>query len=92
MKVKYSAKIEFKVNDQHPDLDFIKDLTPWTPYAVYAYKDTYYFNEDEYPTEEGRINYIKKDLKLVAGGGYNCKGIDDVRFEIIDNSTGEVFF
>ena len=42
--------------------------------------DTYTFNSDY--TEEEAIIYIKHDLKLVAGGGYNTDHIHNVKFEI----------
>ena len=45
-----------------------------------SFDDTYTF-DDSY-TEEECINYIKRDLKLVAGGGYNSDHIHNVTFEI----------
>lgn len=45
-----------------------------------SFDDTYTF-DDNY-TQEDCINYIKRDLKLVAGGGYNSDHIHNVTFEI----------
>ena len=52
----------------------------FTKEKVFTFSDTYTFNSDY--TEEEVIIYIKHDLKLVAGGGYNTDHIHNVKFEI----------
>ena len=44
----------------------------WTEDKEYSFTDEYDFDEI-YDEEDSKciVNYIKKDLKLVAGGGYN---------------------
>ena len=52
----------------------------WMEDKMLSFDDTYTF-DDNY-TQEDCINYIKRDLKLVAGGGYNSDHIHNVTFEI----------
>ena len=75
--MEYKAKIVYKVKPEHPDFEYIRD---WEPNKEYEYSDTYRISE-EYGSEEA-IAYIKRDLSLIAGGGYNTKGIYDTRYYI----------
>ena len=62
---------------EHPDIKYVDD---WTEEKEFTFSDTYTFNNDY--TEEDAICYIKRDLKLVAGGGYNADHIHNIVFEI----------
>lgn len=73
----YYGKIMCTIDSQHPDFSYIKD---WHKDKIFHFEDTYTFN-DKYP-EDYMIDYIKKDLSLVAGGGYNAKHIHNVTFDI----------
>lgn len=75
--MKYYGKINCTIDKDHPDVQYVKD---WTENKMLSFDDTYTF-DDSY-TEEDCINYIKRDLKLVAGGGYNSDHIHNVTFEI----------
>lgn len=75
--MKYHGKISFTIDKEHPDIEYVKD---WTEGKVLTIEDTYTFNSD-YP-KESIIAYIKNDLSLVAGGGYNTDHIHNVKFEI----------
>ncbi len=75
--MKYYGKINYTIDKEHPDIKYMKDCTE---NEVLSFDDTYIFN-DMY-TQEDCINYIKRDLKLIAGGGYNSKHIHNVTFEI----------
>ena len=75
--MKYYGKINCTIDKNHPDVQYVKD---WTENKILSFDDTYTF-DDSY-TEADCINYIKRDLKLVAGGGYNSKHIHNVKFEI----------
>ena len=77
MKKRFYGKIKYTIDREHPDIKYIKD---WTEEKVFEYDDTYTF-ADCY-TEEDSIKYIKRDLKLIAGGGYDAKHIHNVSFEI----------
>ena len=76
--MKINAKISYKVKPTHPDIcDMPEHL--WKG-KVFTYEDRYRFNEDW--DEEGAKAYIRRDLALVAGGGYNTKHIYDVEYEM----------
>ena len=50
--------------------------------AASIFKKNYTKEVIKLNTEEDCVNYIKRDLKLVAGGGYNSDHIHNVTFEI----------
>ena len=77
--MKYYAKINFTIDKDHPDIQCVKD---WTEHKMFDFDDTYTFDEGYGFTEDDCIDYIKRDLKLVAGGGYNWDHIHNVTFEI----------
>ncbi len=57
-----------------------KYVEDWTDNKELTFSDTYTFNSDY--TKEDAVNYIKRDLKLIAGGGYNADHIHNVTFDI----------
>lgn len=73
------ATIFFKAKETHPDVQYISD---WTPDKELSYSDTYFMDEGCFYGLDDMYSYIKRDLKLVAGGGYNYDHIKDVRFDI----------
>lgn len=75
--MKYHGKIFFTMDKSHPDIKYVED---WAENKVYDFDDVYTFN-GEYEVEEV-VAYIKNDLRLVAGGGYNADHIHNVKFEI----------
>lgn len=77
--MKYNAKIYYTMDEDHPDLEYVND---WTENKEFNFSDTYTFDDEIYGDEEIILNHIKKDLRLVAGGGYNSEHIHNVRFEI----------
>ena len=76
---KYEAFIFYTMDENHSDLEYIKD---WKKGKVYYYNDTYTF-EDGY-TKEDIYAYMKADLKLVAGGGSTTKHIHNVSFKFLE--------
>lgn len=74
---KYYGKIKFSIDKNHPDIDCIKD---WTPDKMFEFDDVYSF--PDYYDSIDRKRYIRRDLRLIAGGGYNSKHIHNVSFEI----------
>ncbi len=85
MKIK--AKIYYTMKETHPDKDCV--IGGWNPDEVYNYEDIYTINPNRFWGEDdikdcidGIKDYIKEDLKLIAGGGYNWKHIDNIRFEM----------
>ena len=75
--MKYYGKISFTMDKDHPDIKYVKD---WTENKVLTIEDVYIFNNNY--TKEDVIAYIKNDLSLVAGGGYNTDHIHNVEFYI----------
>lgn len=75
--MKYHGKISFTIDKNHPDIKYVPD---WTEDKVLTFDDEYTFNDDY--AKEDAIIYIKRDLSLVAGGGYNTDHIHNVIFEI----------
>lgn len=47
---------------------------------IYAY--TYAIDTDCFYSEDAIIDYLKEDLSLVAGGGYDYNNIKNVTFKI----------
>lgn len=72
---KYLAKIYYKIKKTHPDIGCVKD---WTPEKVFEFEDVYGFQEGWYEPDYEK-DYIKHDLALVAGGGYNTDHISNIR-------------
>ena len=74
---KYHGKIIYTIDKAHPD---IKYVAGYTEKEVFTYEDIYTFNEDY--SKNFVAEYIKRDLMLVAGGGYNTDHIHNVKFEL----------
>lgn len=76
----YKATIKYAIDLTHPDIEYIKD---WAEDKAFSYSDTYYFDENFYLQDESDLmEYIKEDLMLIAGGGYNADHIHNVKFTI----------
>lgn len=74
--MKYKGTVSYRITEDHPDRKHFKgDLS-----ERLTYSDIYTFRE-ELP-KESIVNYIKYDLALIAGGGYNTDQIRDVKFTI----------
>lgn len=80
--MKYYGKITYEIDENHPDVNYVDG--GWHKGKVFEYEDTYEFDERLYSPKDRDmfVNYIKKDLKLVAGGGYNSEHVHNVKFEI----------
>lgn len=79
---KYHGKITYTIDKDHPDIKYVAD---YTEEKIFTFEDTYSFDESrnlEWQEESNIKAYIKRDLKLVAGGGYNTDHIHNVKFEI----------
>lgn len=71
-KIKVKGVIRFKVKKNHPDLKCIpeedRDKTQ-------EFCDIYYIDTDCFYGRDHIESYIKHDLRLVAGGGYDTDTI-----------------
>lgn len=81
LKVKYHGKITYTMGENHP---YIKYIENYSKDKIFTFEDTYIFDLDKgfWDDEDERIVYIKNDLALVAGGGYNTENIYNMGFEI----------
>ena len=77
MKKVFKAKIIWMVSENHPDIKYVEN-----PKNTLEYTDTYTLDTDYYDDENHMIAFMKHDLSLVAGGGYNTENIYDVKFDI----------
>lgn len=79
MNKTFYAKITYTIDEEHPDMPYIKD---WNKDKLFEFSDKYTFRESLFENDDELINYIKNDLRLVAGGGYNSQHIHNVFFDI----------
>ena len=77
LKYRFYGKITYTIDKGHPD---VKCVENWTEDKVLEFADHYTFTMDY--TKDEIESYIKHDLMLVAGGGYNAEHIHNVNFEI----------
>lgn len=74
--MKYKGTISYRITEDHPDRKYFKgDIS-----KRLTYSDVYTVKEDI--SRESIVAYIKADLALVAGGGYDTDHIRDVHFTI----------
>lgn len=76
--MRYYGEIRYTIDKDHPDIKYIED---WTENKEFEFDDIYTFKD--YYTEEECIRYIKRNLMLIAGGGYNSNHIHNVSFGIL---------
>ena len=76
MKYRFQGKITFDVDTEHPDFPCMEKSKGLEFSDVYTMDSDYFYNSD---AMEG---YIKRDLALIAGGGYNTDHIHNLRYEI----------
>lgn len=70
---KFNASISFDTKSNHPDSKDVKGL---------VFKDTYTVDTDCFYDRDAITSYIKHDLALIAGGGYDTNTITNVKFNI----------
>ena len=75
--MKIHGKITYTVDAEQPDIQYIKG---WSENKILNFLDIFTF--DDCFTFEYIENYVKSDLSLIAGGGYNSEHIHNVNFEI----------
>ena len=75
--MKIHGKIIYTADAKHPDIKYMPD---WNESKILTFEDTYIF--DNCYTFDDVEGYVKNDLSLVAGGGYNSEHIHNVKFEI----------
>jgi hypothetical protein len=69
--MKYEGTIVYMIGPGHPDRKHVRDTS-----KAFTYSDTFTFDR-EFPREVIE-DYIKRELALVAGGGYDTEHIYNV--------------
>ena len=77
MKKVFKAKITYRVEQGHPDIECLENVN-----EVLEFEDTYTMDTDNFWSVDHMIDHIKYDLALVAGGGYSTEHIGNVKFDI----------
>lgn len=76
---KIKGTITYKVKDNHPDLKYIPEEDRD---KVHTFEDTYTIDTDNFWGEDHYTGWIKNDLMLVAGGGYDTDTIREVKIKL----------
>lgn len=71
--------IKYKVKKNHPDLKYIDEEERNNEFE---FCDIYHIDTDYFYGKDHIDSYIKHDLALVAGGGYDTDTIKNVKFII----------
>ena len=79
-KYHFYAEITYTIDKNHPDMGCIAD---WAKDKVFKYDDEYYLDSEFYTKNDAK-EYIKRDLSIIAGGGYNSKHIHNKKFRIFE--------
>lgn len=74
------AKLTYTIKPTHPDFQYLAES--WSPEKRFTDEDTYHIDPDKFYGEDDIKDYIMEDMLLVAGGGYDWKGIDNIEFEM----------
>lgn len=74
------ACITYNMKKTHPDKPYV--IGKWTSKRVFSHADIYTFDDELYKKSDidSMKEYIKRDLALVAGGGYNTDHITNVKY------------
>lgn len=76
MKKTIRATINYTVDSAHPDIKGIRN-----PEEPQSFTDLYTVDTDYFWSTDDIYSYIRDDLRLVAGGGYNSDHIHNVTFD-----------
>lgn len=74
------AKLTYTIKPTHPDFQYLTE--GWTPEKRFTDEDVWHINPDCFHGEEDIEDFIKENMLLTAGGGYDWNGIDNVEFEM----------
>lgn len=78
---KVKATIWYKVDKGHPDITK-SDIEDGVLDRTLEFTDTYTIDPDRFWSSEDIDHYIKHDLALVAGGGYDTDHIYNVKYQL----------
>lgn len=75
MKKTIKATINYTVDGAHPDIKGIRN-----PKAPQHFTDLYTVDTDYFYSLDELYSYIRRDLAIIAGGGYNADHIHNVTY------------
>lgn len=75
--IKVKGVIYYKVKRNHPDLEYIPEDERD---KKQEFCDIYTIDTDAFWCRDAIDSYIKRDLALVAGGGYSTDTIKEVKY------------
>jgi len=75
MTIKYKAIISGVSNEKHPDCKAGLKLT---------YDDIYTIDTDCFYSNDDIKSYIKRDMALVLGGGYQTDTVNNINFSLTE--------
>ena len=81
------AKLTYTIKATHPDFQYLTES--WTPEKRFTDEETWHINPDYFYGEEDIEDYIKENMLLTAGGGYDWDGIDNIEFEMKEEGEDE---
>lgn len=76
------ARIQYEIDASHPDVEYVRG--GWYDGMVFTYEDTYYFNNDVWDDVKAMKRHIERDLRLVAGGGYDDAHVHNVKLTMVE--------
>lgn len=77
--IKIKGVIYYKVKKNHPDIKYIPEDKRD---KIHEFSDIYNIDTDCFYGRDDIEDYIKHDLKLVAGGGYDTDTIKNVKIAL----------
>lgn len=81
MTFKVRGTIYYKVRPTHPDIT-PGDVTDGVLDKVLEFTDVYAIDPDKFWGDDHIDRYIKHDLALVAGGGYDTDHIYNIKYKL----------
>lgn len=84
--IKVKGVIKYKVKKNHPDLNYIPEDERD---KEFEFCDIYKIDTDNFWGRDHIDAYIKHDLALVAGGGYDTDTIKNIKYTLLYGYVGE---
>lgn len=80
MEITVDGALRYIIKESHPDADKVDNIN-----EIKNYSDRFRINTEMFFGTDDWLSYIKKELALVASGGYSTKHIQILDYEINTN-------
>lgn len=80
MEIVVDGELTYKMKDTHPEIKEDKDIE-----KVRSYSDRFHIDTDRFFGTNHWMNHIRRELALVASGGYATKHIEILDIEVSAN-------